>query len=138
MVDPLSPEARSKQMARVRGKDTVPEMQVRRLTHAMGYRYRLHVRELPGCPDMVFPRRRKVIFIHGCFWHRHSDPDCKLARLPKTNADFWEKKFQENIARDARCFSELTAMGWSILVIWECELKNKVALASLIREFLEL
>ena len=99
-MDTLSKAQRSERMSRVRGKDTKPELLVRRLVHGMGYRYRLHRRDLPGTPDLVFPGRRKVIFVHGCFWHRHPDPACKLARLPKSRTDFWLPKLEGNRARD--------------------------------------
>lgn len=122
-------------MRRVRSKDTVPEMIVRRLTHGMGYRYRLHDKKLPGCPDMVFRRRRKVIFVHGCFWHRHRN--CALARLPKSRRDFWTPKLTANRKRDERNLRELTRAGWSSLVVWECEIGDADALARRLRNFLE-
>jgi DNA mismatch endonuclease (patch repair protein) len=117
--DPLSPEERSKRMSLVRAKDTKPEMRVRRLVHSMGYRYRLHVRNLPGCPDLVFRKWRKVIFVHGCFWHQH---DCAMGnRMPKSRVEFWQEKLQGNKKRDARNQRQLKAEGWSVLVIWECQ-----------------
>ena len=117
VMDKLPRERRSLLMARIRSKDTAPEWTVRRLVHAMGYRYRLHDRRLPGTPDLVFPSRRKVIFVHGCFWHGH---DCPRGFKPKTNADFWASKISKNRARDAQQLSDLTALGWQVLVIWEC------------------
>lgn len=137
MVDNLSPIARSERMARIRGKDTGPEMDVRRLVHALGYRYRLHRADLPGKPDLVFIRRKKVIFVHGCFWHRHRDVHCKLARLPKSRLDFWLPKLEANAARDKKNQQKLAAKGWDSLVIWECQLKDRVALENRIRTFLE-
>ena len=138
MTDTLTPAQRSERMGRVRGKDTQPEMRIRRLVHGMGYRYRLHRRDLPGKPDMVFPARRAVIFVHGCFWHRHPDPACKLARLPKSRLDFWATKLEGNRERDARNQSALLALGWRVLVIWECEIaKNDQSLGTKIRLFLE-
>ena len=104
-------------MAAVPQKDTKPEMIVRRMAHAMGYRYRLHVRKLPGSPDLVFPRLKKVIFVHGCFWHRHG---CKRTTTPASRVEYWSKKFEENVKRDRRNVRELERAGWSVLVIWEC------------------
>ncbi|WP_429725905.1 very short patch repair endonuclease [Azospirillum lipoferum] len=116
-----SPE-RSALMARIGPRDSKPEMIVRRLAHALGYRYRLHRRDLPGTPDMVFPRLRKAIFVHGCFWHRHDG--CKYSTTPKTRTDFWEDKFKKNTERDTRKEQELRALGWDVLTIWECETRN--------------
>lgn len=123
-------------MSRVRGRDTKPEMLVRRLTHGIGYRYRLHRRGLPGSPDLVFPSRMKVIFVHGCFWHQHLDPGCKLARLPKSKLDFWGPKLETNRERDARNLVLLAELGWDVLVIWECQTKNREELQARIGEFL--
>jgi len=136
-MDTLSPEARSERMARVRGKDTGPELRVRRLVHGMGYRYRLHDKRLPGSPDLVFAGRRKLIFIHGCFWHRHPDPACKLARMPKSRREFWEPKLESNRARDERVAAALAEQGWKQLVVWECECGQTKALEDRIRAFLE-
>ncbi|WP_366940830.1 very short patch repair endonuclease [uncultured Amaricoccus sp.] len=116
-VDP----ARSAQMRLVRGKDTGPEMVVRRLAHGLGYRFRLHRRDLPGAPDLVFAGRRGIVFVHGCFWHRHGDPGCWRARLPKSRPEFWVPKLSANAARDASVEAALRADGWEVLVIWECE-----------------
>lgn len=137
MPDTLTPEQRSERMSRVRGKDTKPEILVRRLVHGMGYRYRLHRNNLPGKPDLVFGPRKKVIFIHGCYWHRHEG--CKLARLPKSRLDFWLPKLEGNKARDETKQRELSAMGWKYLVIWECEIQthNLSLLKNKIRMFLE-
>lgn len=136
-MDTLTPAERSARMAKVKGKNTSAEMTIRRLVHRMGYRYRLHGAKLPGRPDLVFPGRRKVIFVHGCFWHRHPDPDCKLARLPKTRQDFWIPKLEGNRARDLRQLEELKALGWSALTLWECELQNEAFLENEIRTFLQ-
>ncbi|KQY95441.1 endonuclease [Caulobacter sp. Root1455] len=136
-MDTLTPAERSARMARVKGKGSSAEMTVRRLVHRMGYRYRLHGAKLPGRPDLVFPGRRKAIFVHGCFWHRHPDPDCKLARLPKSRQDFWIPKLEGNRARDLRQLEELEALGWSALILWECELKNEAFLENEIRTFLD-
>lgn len=134
MADTVTPEKRSEIMSRVRGKNTRPEMAVRRLVHRMGYRYRLHRSDLPGKPDMVFTLRRKVIFVHGCFWHGH---DCPLGRIPKSRVEFWVGKITGNKARDERNLDRLRALGWACLVIWECQLKNQETLEQRIREFLE-
>ncbi|WP_255341784.1 very short patch repair endonuclease [Jiella marina] len=137
MVDTLAPSQRSERMSRVRGKNTKPELYVRRLLHGMGYRYRLHRRDLPGNPDIVFGKRRKAIFVHGCFWHRHPDPGCRLTRTPKSRLEFWEPKFAANVARDARHQAALEAMGWKVLVVWECELVDKEQVKNELRHFLE-
>ena len=134
-MDPLTPAERSARMALVRAKDTKPELLVRRLVHGMGYRYRLHRRDLPGTPDLVFPGRGKVIFIHGCFWHRHAR--CALARLPKSRGDFWLPKLTANAERDARNVRALRRLGWSVLTIWECQLGDTAKLANRIRRFLD-
>ena len=134
-LDPLSPAERSERMSRVRGKDTKPEIVVRRLVHSMGYRYRLHSRKLPGHPDLVFAARKKALFIHGCFWHRH--PGCPNCRLPKTKLDFWAPKLEGNRERDIANQRQLKELGWAYLVIWECELKDQAELSSKIVKFLE-
>lgn len=137
MTDTVTPERRSQIMANIRSKGMKPELIVRRLTHSMGYRYRLHRKDLPGKPDLVFPARRKVIFVHGCFWHQHADPACKIARRPKSNLDYWLPKLQRNVERDAEHRDRLSALGWQVLVIWECEVKIAVGLPERIVEFLE-
>ena len=134
-MDTLTPAERSARMALVRAKDTKPELMVRRFVHGMGYRYRLHRRDLPGTPDMVFPGRGKVIFVHGCFWHRHAR--CALARLPKSRGDFWLPKLTANAERDARNGRALRPLGWGVLTIWECQLRDTAALANRIRRFLD-
>lgn len=135
--DTLSPEERSERMSRIRGKDTKPELTIRRLVHGMGYRYRLHRNDLPGKPDMVFAGRRKVIFMHGCFWHRHPDPNCALARLPKSKLDFWRTKLEHNRERDLREQAQLRKLGWAYLIIWECQLRDLESVSARISEFLE-
>ena len=137
MGDTLSPIERSERMRRVRGKDTAPELLVRRMVHKMGFRFRLHRKDLPGTPDLVFPRFHAVIFVHGCFWHRHPDPHCHLARMPKSRLDFWEPKLTGNRLRDLRDQAALKAAGWRILVVWECELGDKEQLQNRIKAFLE-
>ena len=134
MVDSLDQAARSAVMARVRGKNTRPEMIVRKLVFAAGYRYRLHVRKLPGSPDLVFPSRKKVIFVHGCFWHRHDN--CSSSRIPKSRVDFWSDKLNGNKARDQRNQRALTEAGWQVLVVWECELGELIVLQDRLRRFL--
>lgn len=118
------PEARSKIMRAIKGKGTKPEMAVRRLVHGMGYRYRLHRKGLPGTPDLAFGPRKKVIFVHGCFWHRHPDPACPFARLPKSRLDFWLPKLAGNTRRDGDTLARLEQAGWQALTIWECQLRN--------------
>lgn len=134
---PDSLEHRSWTMSRIRSKDTAPEMLVRRLVHSLGYRYRLHAKALPGKPDIVFASKRKVIFVHGCFWHRHTDPDCKLTRTPKSNVGYWIPKFDRNRERDGRNVELLEELGWSVLVIWQCQLKDIDLLRKKITCFLE-
>jgi DNA mismatch endonuclease (patch repair protein) len=131
-VDTLTPEQRSDRMARVRSKNTRPEMVVRRLVHSMGFRYRLHSASLPGHPDMVFPRRHKVIFVHGCFWHRHEG----CGRTPKSRLEFWLPKLEANRTRDMANQERLRDAGWAFLVLWECELHDREALALRIQAFL--
>lgn len=133
-MDTLSPKDRSERMGRVRSKGSKPEMAVRRLVHGLGYRYRLHGKGIPGRPDLVFRSRRKVIFVHGCFWHRH--PRCKLTRLPKSRLDFWKPKLERNRARDREVQKELRDAGWSLLVIWECEVGDVEDLTARIHSFL--
>lgn len=134
-MDTIPPSERSEIMSRVRAKDTRPEMLVRRLVFAEGYRYRLHDRKLPGCPDLVFRGRAKVIFVHGCFWHRHEH--CALARMPKSRLDFWEPKLTANKGRDARNRKLLAKEGWKVLTIWECQLKDIERLKRTLRRFLD-
>ncbi len=136
-MDTLTPQERSERMSKVRSADTRLEMSVRRLIHGMGYRYRLHRKDLPGKPDLVFPSRKKVIFVHGCFWHRHSDPNCKLARLPKSRLDFWLPKLTANAERDAKIQARLEDLGWSVMTVWECEAGDAEALKRRISEFLD-
>ncbi|WP_026819011.1 very short patch repair endonuclease [Arthrobacter castelli] len=134
MADSLSPQRRSWNMSRIRGKNTKPEMTVRRLLHGAGYRYRLHDKHLPGKPDLVFAGRRKVIFVHGCFWHSHS---CKAGeKAPAQNAEFWAAKRTRTLERDAGQLEQLLGSGWDPLVIWECELKDQDALLERVTRFL--
>jgi DNA mismatch endonuclease (patch repair protein) len=131
-VDNLSKQERSERMSRIKGTDTGPEMTVRRIVHGMGFRYRLHARELPGKPDLVLPRLGKIIFVHGCFWHQH--PGC--GRQPKSRVDFWIRKLSQNRKRDLRNQRRLRSLGWKILIVWECQLKRATLEARLLR-FLE-
>jgi len=134
-MDTLSPKERSERMSLIRGAGSVPEMKLRRLVHRMGFRYRLHVKELPGKPDLVFPARNAVIFMHGCFWHRHEG--CRLARLPKSKLEFWKPKLEANKERDLRNQYQLESLGWRVLVIWECEMADVEHVSVIIREFLQ-
>ena len=134
MVDDRSPAMRSQNMSRIRSRDTSPELRVRSLIHRAGYRYRLHVKEMPGKPDIVMPRYRTAILINGCFWHRHSN--CKYATTPKTNTDYWQRKFERNVSQDRTTHEELARNGWKTLVIWECQTRDKESLATLIGEIL--
>lgn len=135
MPDTMTPQERSERMSRVRGKDTRPERAVRSVAHGMGYRYRLHRKDLPGCPDLVFPGRGKVVFVHGCFWHRH--PKCRHTRTPKSRVEFWTSKFARNVERDQRNIRELQNLGWEPLVVWECQTTDREELTETIRRFLE-
>lgn len=134
MADRLSPERRSWLMARVRGKDTTPELVVRRTAHRLGYRFRLYRRDLPGKPDLAFAGRKAVIFVHGCFWHRHAG--CRKATTPKTREAFWTEKFERNVDRDQKVLDELRALGWRVLTIWECETKTPDDIAKRLDDFL--
>ena len=122
MADRISPEHRSWNMSRIRGKNTKPEMILRSLLHRAGFRYRLHDKRLPGKPDLVLPKHKTAIFVNGCYWHRHEG--CPRATTPKTNTAFWTKKFEETVERDARKKSELIESGWRVVTVWECELAN--------------
>lgn len=135
-MDTLSPQQRSALMSQIRGRDTKPELAVRRLVHGQGYRYRLHRKDLPGRPDLVFAGRRAVIFVHGCFWHRHPDPACKLARMPKSRLEFWGPKLTSNRERDLAVEQRLNESGWRVLTVWECEMRDPEAVAAKVRDFL--
>lgn len=133
MVDNRSPESRSALMARIGGIDTAPEMIVRRLLHSMTYRFRLYRRDLPGTPDIVFPSRKKAIFVNGCFWHAHG---CCIGRPPKSRPEFWGPKLARNRSRDKKNKSELRAMGWTVLTIWQCQTRNPDRLSTRLVSFL--
>ena len=131
-----TPEVRRRTMQAVKSKNTWPELAVRSLVHRMGYRYRLHRKDLPGKPDLVFPARQKVIFVHGCFWHQHADPACNMVSCPKSNQDYWLPKLERNVARDAVHQARLAELGWNVLVLWECEVKADDGLAERMQSFL--
>ena len=133
-MDKLNPAERSRNMARIRGKDTTPEKRVRSLLHRMGCRFRLHDARLPGKPDIVLPKHRAVIFVHGCFWHRHEG--CKRATMPSNNREFWERKLSLNRKRDRRQLEELAALVYRSLVVWQCELKDEERLRERLSSFL--
>ncbi|NGX51875.1 MAG: Very short patch repair protein [Candidatus Anoxychlamydiales bacterium] len=122
MVDKFDKKTRSRVMAAIKNKNTKPEVNIRKALFAKGLRYRIHNKKLPGCPDIVFPKYKAVIFIHGCFWHNH---DCKHGQLPKSNVNFWEEKLQKNVERDKKNIQILKYMGWKVKIIWSCKLKNK-------------
>ena len=134
-MDTVSPEERSRIMSHVKGRDSTPEKRVRSLLHSMGYRFRLQRADLPGKPDIVLPKFKTVIFVNGCFWHRH--PGCKRATLPKSNAEFWRQKLEKNVARDRRNIQTLKDLGWYVLIIWECELKDTMTLQARLSDFFE-
>jgi len=124
-ADTVTPEVRSRMMAGIKGKDTKPEKAVRSSLHRLGFRFHVHRTDLPGRPDLVFPKHRAVIFVHGCFWHGH---DCHLFKWPKTRSDFWRNKISSNVARDSRNLSALADMGWRVATIWECAIKGRARL----------
>src|SRR5271165_5714269 len=126
-MDVLTVEQRRKNMAAIRGKDSTPERKVRSMLHRLGLRFRLHDRRLPGKPDIVLPRFHSVVFVHGCFWHRH--PGCKFATTPASRRDFWEAKFEENVERDRKAQQKLREAGWTVFVIWECQISDTESMA---------
>jgi DNA mismatch endonuclease, patch repair protein len=132
MADRFSPSVRHEIMSRVRGSDTTPELRVRSFLHRLGYRFRLHSKNLPGRPDIVLPRYRAVIFVHGCFWHQH--PGCAKARLPETNKDKWSAKLSRNVERDRENVATLREAGWGVAMVWECDLNNRQAIVSSLAE----
>lgn len=134
-MDTLTEAERSERMSRIRSKDTKPEMRVRKLLHRLGYRFRIHRRDLPGAPDIVFPGRQKVLFVHGCFWHAHEG--CKVSNIPKSRTSFWQSKFARNKQRDVANGAQLMADGWDVHTIWECETKDEQALARQLGRYLD-
>ena len=131
MTDVVDSQTRSRMMASIRGRDTKPELIVRRFLHREGLRFRLHGRDLPGRPDIVLPRRRSIVFVHGCFWHRHSG--CRFAATPETRRQFWKNKLAANVVRDARNLKLLATSGWRVFVVWECEVESSARLRRLVR-----
>ena len=131
------PEARRAVMRAVKGKDTKPEMAVRRLLHRMGYRYRLHRNDLPGRPDLAFGPRKKAVFVHGCFWHQHSDARCRRARMPLTRSQYWSPKLERNKERDGRNVADLNRLGWDVMIVWECWLKDIARTSAALDAFLD-
>ena len=134
-MDQLTPAHRSWNMSRIRGRDTVPELVVRSVLHRLGYRFRLHDRNLPGRPDIVLTRFRTVVFVHGCFWHRH--PRCRFAYTPRSRVPFWLQKFQQNVERDTRFVRALRGEGWQVVTIWECQTRDRARLGGRLRRCLE-
>jgi DNA mismatch endonuclease (patch repair protein) len=134
VVDIVSPARRSEMMRGIRGKGTKPELLVRSAAHRLGYRFRLHARTLPGTPDLVFPRRKLVLFVHGCFWHRHEG--CPYCYAPKSNIQFWREKFKNNVVRDKSVQKRLEGMGWRVAVIWECETADSESLRKMLKKLL--
>lgn len=128
------PISRSENMSRIRGKDTKPELAVRKLVHGLGYRFRLHRRDLPGSPDLVFPGRRAAIFVHGCFWHRHAG--CANCSTPTTRPEFWKDKFAKNVERDGRAVADLERLGWRVMIVWECETVSEQYVQARVSQFL--
>lgn len=134
-MDKLDAQRRSENMRQIRSKNTKPEVLLRSLLHKAGYRFRLHRKELPGKPDIVFPGRRKTIFVHGCFWHQH--PGCREGRLPGTRQDYWKPKLERNVERDAAAIQQLRKLGWQVLTVWECEIENAGPVKDQLWAFLE-
>lgn len=134
-MDVMSPERRSRNMSAIKGSNTKPEIAVRQILHSLGFRFRLHRKDLPGRPDIVLAKYRTVVFVHGCFWHRH--PGCRLASTPATRAEFWEAKFSRNVIRDRENYEKLMGLGWRIIVVWECDLRNRDDLVHRLHSFLK-
>lgn len=134
-MDVFSVEKRSRIMSSISGKNTEPEIAVRSLLHSLGYRFRIHRKDLPGNPDIVLPKYKKIIFIHGCFWHGHRD--CKRSKLPNSNREFWEQKIRSNVQRDNKIISSLTENGWDVMILWTCQIRNSENVAHKLIEFIE-
>ncbi|MBX5165702.1 MULTISPECIES: very short patch repair endonuclease [unclassified Rhizobium] len=137
-MDFMKPQTRSALMSQIRSKDTKPEMLVRRLLHGMGLRYRLHRKDLPGKPDITLPKWNTVVFVNGCFWHQHPSNNCRASAIPTSRQDYWVPKLARTVARDAENVAALKALGWRVLVLWECELKEEVVLQAQIETFLNM
>ena len=135
-MDKISRDARSQNMRAIRSRDTKPEISVRRLAHRLGFRFRLHRKDLPGKPDLAFSRSKKAIFVHGCFWHQHADANCADGRLPKSRRDYWIPKLEKNVQRDIAAQAALIDLGWDVLTIWECEVSDTACLEHRIAKFL--
>lgn len=135
-MDIAPSEARSRIMRAIKSRNTTPEIAVRRMLHAIGYRFRLHRSDLPGKPDIVLPKHKTVIFVHGCFWHQHPSPDCSNAQMPRSNTAYWLPKLTRNVTRDHEAAERLQKMGWRVLVVWECETKQTADLERMLLEFL--
>jgi DNA mismatch endonuclease (patch repair protein) len=133
-MDTITQTARSLLMSRIRSKDTRPELEVRRILHRLGYRFRLHRKDLPGRPDIVLPRHRKIVLVHGCFWHGHT---CRLASKPKSNSSYWSEKIVKNQERDVRNLNALQAANWTVLELWECDIRKMDGLEQTISEFMK-
>ena len=131
MADRISPARRSENMRAIKSKNTAPEKRVRSVAHRLGLRFRLHRRDLPGSPDLIFPGRGIVLFVHGCFWHRHEN--CPVATIPKTNTEYWSKKFRDNIKRDRENRKKLEESGWRVLIIWECETRKRESVEAFLK-----
>lgn len=131
MTDKISPSHRSWNMSRIKSKNTKPELRLRSFLHNLGFRFRVNRKDLPGKPDIVFRKYKTVIFVHGCFWHRH--PNCKSASTPKSNTDFWEKKFAANVKRDRKNKEDLERMGWRVIIVWECQIRKQEDLENLVK-----
>jgi len=133
-MDIVDRETRSRMMGTIRGKNTKPELVVRRLAHSLGYRFRLHRGDLPGSPDIAFPKFGAVIFVHGCFWHRHEG--CRLCTTPSSNLSFWSEKFRRNVERDRQAEAALSSMGWRTMIVWECQTRDPTALEATLKRYL--
>lgn len=136
-MDKINSERRSENMRRIKSKNTKPELQVRKLVYNLGYRYRLHSKKLPGNPDIVFPRRKKTIFVHGCFWHQHNDRSCKYSHIPQSKQQYWLPKLEKNKQRDHLNQKYLEELGWDFLIIWECQIDDSDSLIASIHTFLQ-
>lgn len=137
MAHKISRDARAANMAKIRSTNTKPEIAVRRMLHAAGYRFRIHRKDLPGKPDIVFPSRKAIVQVHGCFWHRHPDPDYKDATMPKSRLEYWVPKLTRNVERDTQSTEALEALGWRVLIVWECQTSNPDKLMQTLHGFLD-
>lgn len=135
MADKISPEQRSRNMAAIKSSNTKPEIAVRKLLHARGFRFRLHRKDLPGRPDIVLPRYKTVVFVNGCFWHQHEG--CRIASKPRSQQEYWHSKLARNVARDKINFTALTELGWQVIVVWECDLRDANAVAERLQKSLQ-